>query len=632
MYNSSAIKVLEGLEAVRLRPGMYIGSTGSKGLHHLVNEIVDNSVDEFLAGAHCRNIDVNLEKDGSITVEDDGRGIPVEMHEKGVSAARVIFSTLHAGGKFGTGGYSMSGGLHGVGASVVNALSERFSVKISRDGYIYEDGYKNGGEPAVELINGLLPVVGKTKKRGTLVNFLPDEKIFETIEYKPEIIKRRLKELSYLNRGLSISFENKRDSEEKNIYVSDEGIVGLLKEVNKNKDLAFNETISFEGEKDGIQVEVAIQYIKDFNENTISYCNNINTVEGGTHVSGFRGAFTRLLNQFAREMGILKDKDENFEGRDARSGMVSLISVRHPNPQYEGQTKTKLGNTDARSAVDEVVAIGLQNFFDRNPEILKEILEIAQRSVKLRKSEEKIRGNILSKSAKLAVNGKLAACKKKNPDETELFIVEGDSAGGSAKQGRDRNFQAILPLKGKVLNVEKKNMEVVLKNMEITTLISTLGCGFGEGFGDDFDIKNLKYGKIVILTDADVDGSHIRTLLLTFFYRYMPELIFEGKVFIGMPPLYKLTINGKSEYLYDQAELDKRWKPGAVVQRYKGLGEMNPDQLWDTTLDPKHRKLKVVEIDDAVEADTITTILMGSKVPPRKSFIEDNATYADLDL
>mgnify|MGYP001230977617 CR=1 FL=1 len=633
-YSSESIRVLEGLEAVRMRPGMYIGNTGSGGLHHLVNEIIDNSIDEFLAG-YCDKIDVIIEKDGSITVCDNGRGIPVDKHEKGISASRIVFTTLHAGGKFDNNSYKVSGGLHGVGAAVVNALSTKFSVTIYKNGYIYKDEYKNGGNPQTKLNNGLLPQIGKTNKTGTEINFLPDKTIFETIEFKPEIIKKRLEELSYLNKGLTLTFYNKRNGEQKETYHSKDGIIGLLKEINKDKDLKMKDVIYLSGKKDDIEVEIAIQYVDDFSEKIISFCNNINTVEGGTHVSGFRGAFTRIINQYARELGVLKEKEANFEGRDVRSGITALISIRHPNPQYEGQTKTKLGNPNARNIVDDIVAREAQIYLDRNLEILKKIIKISMQSRKLRKAEERVKDNILNKSANLAVNGKLASCRKRKPEDIELFIVEGDSAGGSAKQGRDREFQAILPLKGKILNVEKSNMARMLKNTEITTLISTLGCGFGEGLGNDFDIDKLKYGKIIVLTDADVDGSHITTLLLTFFYRYMPELIYEGKVYIGMPPLYKVTKGKKTMYLYSDKELNdclSRDNDIASIQRFKGLGEMNPEQLWATTLNPKTRVLKQVVIDDSISADSITTTLMGRCVPPRRAFIKDKATMAQVDV
>ena len=635
-YNSSSIRVLEGLEAVRLRPGMYIGSTGPKGLHHLVYEIVDNSIDEYLAG-YCNKIDVILEKDGSVTIKDNGRGVPVDRHdEKGISAARIIFTTLHAGGKFDNSSYKVSGGLHGVGAAVVNALSKRFSVTIYRGGHIYEDKYIDGGTPQTNLKNGLLEIVGDTNKTGTEINFLPDDEIFETTEFRADIIRKRLKELSYLNKGLTLTFHNKRDNKEKEEFYSEEGIIGLLKEMNKEKDLKIDEVLYFTGKKHNIEVEIAMQYINDFTESIISYCNNINTIEGGTHVSGLKTALTRIINQYARELGTLKEKDDNFEGRDVRSGLTAIISIRHPNPQYEGQTKTKLGNSEVRAIVDEIFSIEAQNFFDRNIEVLEKIIDIALQSAKLRQAEEKVRGKLLNKSMNLAVNGKLASCKRTTkPEDAELFIVEGDSAGGSAKQARNRDFQAILPLRGKILNVEKQNIVNILKNTEITTLISALGCGLGEGLGDDFDINKLRYHKIIIMTDADVDGAHIRTLLLTFFYRYMPELIYQGKVYIAMPPLYKVA-NGKKEmYFYDDKELEeymKNNKGNISIQRYKGLGEMNTEQLWETTMNPKTRVLKQVEIDDLIEADEITSMLMGNKVKPRREFIQKKAYYADVDI
>ena len=660
-YNSNSIKILEGLEAVRKRPGMYIGSTNARGLHHLVWEILDNSIDEYLAG-ECNEVRLTVNRDGSMTIEDNGRGIPVDLHEKGCSTVRIIFTTLHAGGKFDNESYRVSGGLHGVGASVVNALSSWLEVEISRNGAIYKDRYENGGNPVIDLKNGMLPKVGISHHTGTKVSFMPDSEIFETIEFKSEIIKKKLKETAFLNKGLKLIYKNEIEDEYIEFF-EEEGIVGYIKEINKTKDVLIDDIIYLTGKSDNVLVEVAIQYTKDYSENILSFCNNINTIEGGTHVSGFKTALTRILNQYARELGVLKEKDDNLDGRDVRNGMTAILLIQHPNPQYEGQTKTKLGNSNAKSAVDEVISIEAVKHFDRNVEVLKEILNNALKSQKLRKAEENVRNKIIGKASSLSTNGKLASCKKRNPAEIELIIVEGDSAGGSAKQGRNREIQAILPLRGKILNVEKMRVDKILENEEIATLITTLGCGFGEGYGDDFDISKLKYGKIIIMTDADVDGAHIRTLLLTFFYRYMPELIYEGNVFIGMPPLYKVAQGNNVLYLYNDTELDlinkylsteigmkeikntiklnkdqkktlKKFstKKGITIQRYKGLGEMNPEQLWDTTLNPKTRYLKQVTIEDGVMADSITNVLMGSKVPPRREFIYKEAQIADIDL
>lgn len=634
-YTDDSIQILEGLEAVRQRPGMYIGSTNSRGLHHLVWEIVDNSIDEALGG-HCDQIVITLNKDGSLTVQDNGRGIPVGLHPKAkMITERVIFTILHAGGKFNNSSYKVSGGLHGVGASVVNALSSWLEVEIKRDGHIYRDRYENGGKPVVKLKKGLIEPSGKTKTTGTKVTFKPDDTIFETVEFKPEIIKKRLKELSFLNKGLLLTFHD-QNTEETTIYQEKEGIIGFVKQLNKERDIAHKEVVYVTGEANGIEVEIAFQFTKEYTESILSFCNNINTIEGGNHVSGFKTSLTRIVNQYAKDVGVLKEKDDNFDGKDVRNGITAIVLIKHPNPQFEGQTKTKLGNTDARSAVDEVFGREIQPFFDRNVDIVKVIAESALRSLRLRKVEEKARTGFLNKSNALQVNGKLASCSSRIPEDSEIILVEGDSAGGSAKQGRDRKTQAILPLKGKVLNVEKASLTKILQNTEIASLISAFGCGFGEGLGDDFDIAKIKYARIIILTDADVDGSHIRTLILTFIYRYMPELIYEGKVFIGMPPLYKLTSGKESLYLYNERDLDA-WKvkhPNKKfeIQRYKGLGEMNPTQLWDTTLNPKTRHLKVVEIEDAVEADQITQVLMGSKVPPRKEFIYQNALSAKVTV
>ncbi len=624
-YNAEEIKILEGLEAVRLRPGMYIGSTGSRGLHHLVNEIIDNGVDEHLAG-HCDRIEVTLNKDGSVTVEDNGRGIPVDKHSSGQSALRVILTILHAGGKFGSNG-DISGGLHGVGAAVVNALSAEFRAEIFRNGKRYTDDYELG-VPVNKLENGELEPVGNTNKRGTKITFLPDGEIFEIIEFKAEIIKRRLKELSYLNKDLTLIFKDLNTDEEK-IYKTEDGLISFMKDLNEDKK-TITDVIYLTGDKDGTHVEIALQFTNEKAETILSFCNNINTHEGGTHVSGLRSSFTRTINQYARETNQLRDRDENFEGRDIRNGMVAIISIRYPNPEFEGQTKTKLGNPEVRGIVDEILTMQSQLYFDRNLETLTEIIDNAKESLKLRKAEEKVRENLMSKTTTLSVNGKLASCKSRNPKKTEIFIVEGDSAGGSAKQGRDREFQAILPLKGKILNVERQSLHRILDNIEIATLISALGTSIGS----DFDIEGLKYNKVVIMTDADVDGSHINTLLLTLFYRYTPELINAGHIYIAMPPLYKVTSKQKSEYFYNERELDKFLKENKAshIQRYKGLGEMNPDQLWETTLNPKTRVLKQITIDDFIEADRVTKKLMGSTVAPRREFIYEKALDAEVDI
>lgn len=630
-YNGSSIQVLEGLEPVRIRPGMYIGNTNSRGLHHLVWEIVDNAIDEHLAG-FCTQIYVSVNEDGSVTVQDNGRGVPVDKHpQKGIATERIIFTVLHAGGKFDNQNYKVSGGLHGVGASVVNALSSWLEVEVARDGKLYRDRYENGGNPTVELINGELPPVGEADYTGTKVTFMPDATIFETVEFKADIIKKRLRELAFLNKGLRIIFEDKRTGEMKEFYEV-EGIVGFVREINKTKEILDEQVVYLAGKSNNIEVEIAFQYTKEYTETIISFCNNINTVEGGTHVSGFKTAFTRIINQYAREIGALKEKDENFEGKDVRNGITAIISIKHPSPQYEGQTKTKLGNSDARGAVDEVFSIESQKFFDRNLDYLKVLIDNAKKSLKLRKAEEKVRSNLLGNNNKFSGNGKLASCSSKNPEECEIIFVEGDSAGGSAKQARDRRTQAILSLKGKVLNVERKDVSKVLSNPEIASLISALGCGFGE----DFDITKIRYKRIIILTDADVDGSHIRTLILTFFYRYMPALIYEGYVYIGVPPLYKVTSGKEIHYCYSDKELEQKKQElkgkKMEIQRYKGLGEMNPEQLWETTLNPATRRLKQVTIEDAVTADEITNILMGSQVQPRKEFIYEHALNADIDL
>ena len=634
-YDASSITVLEGLEAVRKRPGMYIGSVSRKGLNHLIYEIVDNAVDEHLAG-YCSRIRVTLEKDGSATIEDDGRGIPVGMHEKGVSAERLVFTTLHAGGKFDNSAYKTSGGPHGVGSSVVNALSTYLDIKISREGYVHHDHYERG-IPTIELEEGLLPVLGKTKETGTLVNFLPDPEIFEKTKFAAAEVKSRLHETAYLNPELTILFEDKREEEPECItYHEPDGIVGFIKDMNKKCEV-LHEPVYFKGESEGITVEVAFQYINEFRENVLGFCNNIYNAEGGTHLTGFKTVFTTVMNNYARELGILKEKNSNFTGADIRNGMTAVVSIKHPAPRFEGQTKTKLDNQDASKATGKVTGEELVLYMDRNLETLKNILSCAEKSAKIRKTEEKAKTNLLTKQKySFDSNGKLANCEKKDPSICEIFIVEGDSAGGSAKTARDRSFQAILPIRGKILNVEKASIDKVLANAEIKTMINAFGCGFSEGYGNDFDITKLRYDKIIIMADADVDGAHISTLLLTLFYRFMPELIYEGHVYIAMPPLYKaMPAKGKEEYLYDDKALEryrKKHKGPFTLQRYKGLGEMDAQQLWDTTLNPETRLLKLVEIEDARMASEVTEILMGTEVPPRKAFIYEHAQDAELDI
>lgn len=634
-YDADSIAVLEGLEAVRKRPGMYIGSVSTKGLNHLIYEIVDNSVDEHLAG-YCSEIRVTLEKDGSATVTDNGRGIPVDMHQKGVSAARLVFTTLHAGGKFDDSAYKTSGGLHGVGSSVVNALSVYMDVKISRDGYIHHDRYERG-VPVVELEDGLLPKIGKSRKTGTTINFLPDDTIFEKTKFRAEEVKSRLHETAYLNPELTIIFDDKRLEEPEHVvYHEPEGIIGFIRDLNKKKE-TLHEPVYFKGESEGIEVEAALQYVNEFHENVLGFCNNIYNAEGGTHLTGFKTTFTTVMNQYARELGILKEKDANFTGADIRNGMTAIVSIKHPDPRFEGQTKTKLDNPDASKAVGKVTGEEIVRYFDRNLDTLKTVLSSAEKAAKIRKTEEKAKTNLLTKQKySFDSNGKLANCESRDPKKCEIFIVEGDSAGGSAKTARDRNFQAILPIRGKILNVEKASIDKILANAEIKTMINAFGCGFSEGYGNDFDITKLKYDKIIIMADADVDGAHISTLLLTLFYRFMPELIYEGHVYIAMPPLYKaMPKNGEEEYLYDDKALEKyrkTHKGSFTLQRYKGLGEMDAEQLWETTLDPERRLLKLVEIEDARMASSVTEMLMGTEVPPRRAFIYENATEAELDI
>ena len=631
-YDGNSISVLEGLDPVRKRPGTYIGSVGTKGLNHLIYEIVDNSVDEHLAG-YCSEITVTLEKDGSATVEDNGRGIPVDINEQvGRPAVEVVFTTLHAGGKFGDGNYKISGGLHGVGSSVVNALSLWLEVNVKRDGKIYNQRYEQG------KVCYDLKEAGKCRKNdtGTKVSFFPDAEIFEKIYFKADAIKSRLHETAYLNPNLTIIFINKRVGEEEEVTFHEEnGIKAFISDMNKEKEKV-TDIIYFKKEQDGIEVEIAFQYINDFTENISGFCNNIYTQEGGTHITGFKSILTSTINQYARELGILKEKDNNFTGADVRNGLVAVVAVKHPDPRFEGQTKTKLDNPDAEKVTKSIAGEQLTLFFDKNLETLKNVISCAEKSAKIRKAEERTKTNLLSKSKfSIDSNGKLSNCESRKPEECEIFIVEGDSAGGSAKSARNRKTQAIMPIRGKILNVEKASMDKVLANAEIKTMINAFGCGFSEGYGNDFDIEKLRYNKIILMTDADVDGAHIDTLLLTFFYRFMPELITHGHIYIATPPLYKVVPKkGEGEYLYDDKALEKYRKhhTGFTLQRYKGLGEMDPKQLWETTLNPETRILKQVEIEDAKMASDVTSMLMGSEVAPRRNFIYTHATDAELDI
>ena len=634
-YGAENIVVLEGLEAVRVRPGMYIGSVSTKGLNHLVYEIVDNSVDEHLAG-HCSEIKVTLEKDGSATVEDNGRGMPVEMHAKGMSAERLVFTTLHAGGKFDDSAYKTSGGLHGVGSSVVNALSKHLKVTIKRNGHIYEDEYSQGN-PITELVGGLLPEIGNTRQTGTKVNFTPDDTIFDKTWFKAEDIKSRLHETAYLNPELTIYFKDDRqETPDEVTFHEPEGIIGFVKALNKGKE-AVHDVVYFKGEQEEVEAEIAFQYVNEFHENVLGFCNNIYNAEGGTHITGIKTMFTSVINTYARQLGILKDKDANFTGPDVRNGMTAVVSIKHKDPRFEGQTKTKLDNQDAAKAVSKITNEETVHYFDRNLEVLKNVIGCAEKAAKIRKSEEKAKTNLLTKQKySFDSNGKLANCGSRDASKCEIFIVEGDSAGGSAKTARNREYQAILPIRGKTLNVEKASIDKILANAEIKTMINAFGCGFSEGYGNDFDITKLRYDKIIIMADADVDGAHICTLLLTLFYRFMPELIQEGHVYIAMPPLYKaIPSKGKEEYLYDDAALEKyrkTHKGSFTLQRYKGLGEMDAQQLWETTLDPETRLLKRVNIEDPILASDTTELLMGADVAPRKAFIHENATEAMLDI
>ncbi|MEJ9210136.1 DNA topoisomerase (ATP-hydrolyzing) subunit B [Bacillus smithii] len=631
-YDASQIQVLEGLEAVRKRPGMYIGSTSSKGLHHLVWEIVDNSIDEALAG-YCSEINVIVEEDNSITVIDNGRGIPVDIQEKmGRPAVEVIMTVLHAGGKFGGGGYKVSGGLHGVGASVVNALSTELEVFVHRDGNIYYQKYRRG-VPVEDL-----KTIGHTDRTGTTTHFKPDPEIFtETTVFDYDVLATRIRELAFLNRNIKITIEDRREGQKrKNEYHYEGGIKSYVAHLNRTKEVLHEEPIYVEGLKDDIQVEIALQYNEGFSSNIYSFANNIHTYEGGTHESGFKTALTRVINDYARKNGLIKDSDQNLSGEDVREGLTAIVSIKHPNPQFEGQTKTKLGNSEARTVTDALFSEHFETYLLENPSVARKIVEKGIMAARARLAAKKARELTRRKSA-LEVSslpGKLADCSSRDPSISELFIVEGDSAGGSAKQGRDRHFQAILPLRGKILNVEKARLDKILSNNEIRTIITALGTGIGE----DFDISKARYHKVVIMTDADVDGAHIRTLLLTFFYRYMRQIIEAGYVYIAQPPLYKVSQGKRIEYAYNDRQLDEILsslpespKPG--IQRYKGLGEMNPEQLWETTMDPETRAMLQVSLEDAIEADETFEMLMGDKVEPRRQFIEENALHVkNLDV
>ena len=631
-YDESQIQVLEGLEAVRKRPGMYIGSTSSRGLHHLVYEIVDNSIDEAIAG-FCKNIEVAINEDNSITVIDDGRGMPVGIHPKmGKSTVEVIMTVLHAGGKFGGGGYKVSGGLHGVGASVVNALSEYCEVTVTREGHVWQQKYSRGN------ILCDLTKIGDSDGHGTKVMFKPDPEIFEDTIFDFEVLASRLRELAFLNKGIAITLIDKREEEEERVekYHYEGGIKEFVSYLNRNKEVLHESPIYVEGEKDGIIAEIALQYNDGYNESLYSFANNIDTIEGGTHLAGFKSALTRAINDYAKRFGHIKDSDKNLSGDDAREGLTAVVSVKISEPQFEGQTKTKLGNSEVRGVVDSIVAEGVSIFLEENPAVGKIIIDKALMAARARdaarKARELTRKSVLERST---LPGKLADCSSKDPKECEIYIVEGDSAGGSAKQGRNRKFQAILPLRGKILNVEKQRLDRILNSETIRSMITA----FGAGIGKDFDEEKLRYDRIIIMTDADVDGAHIRTLLLTFFYRYMRPLIDGGHVYIAQPPLYKVSKGKKEGYAYTEEELanlleEFGGKDNTInIQRYKGLGEMNASQLWETTMDPEHRILKKATVSDAIVADEIFTILMGDKVEPRREFIQKNAgKISNLDI
>lgn len=630
-YGADQIQVLEGLEAVRKRPGMYIGSTGPRGLHHLVYEVVDNSIDEALAG-NCSEIYISINPDGSVTVKDDGRGIPVEVHPKtGLSTLETVLTVLHAGGKFGGGGYKVSGGLHGVGVSVVNALSDWLIAEVSRDGKVYRQKYKRG------VPTGKLEVVSESsKKSGTSITFMPDASIFDEIEFKYETLEYRFRELSFLNKVIKIEFEDKREGQEKSkTFHYTGGLVEYIKYLNRTKTPIHDQIIYVDKIANDCTIELALQYTDAYTENIYSFANNINTHEGGVHLSGFKAALTKCVNDYARRNNILKEKDPNLSGEDIREGLTAIVSVKLPDPQFEGQTKTKLGNTFMRGLVDSIANEEIGAFLEENPSVAKLVIEKCLRAQRAREAAKKARDLTRRKNALefTSLPGKLADCSEKSPEKSEIFLVEGDSAGGSAKSGRDRNIQAILPLRGKILNVEKSRLDKILSSDEIKNMITAFGCGIGE----DFDPDKLRYHKIVIMTDADVDGAHIRTLLLTFFFRYMRPLIEGGYVYAAQPPLFKVKKGKKEYYAFSDNELskllDEVGRQGADVSRYKGLGEMNAEQLWETTMDPESRTLLQVTIDDAIMADEIFSMLMGDKVAPRRDFIEANAKYVtNLDI
>jgi len=628
-YTASNIKVLEGLEGVRKRPSMYIGSTSSVGLHHLVNEVVDNSIDEALAG-YCKEIEVIINKDGSITVSDDGRGIPVDIHPKlGISALEVVMTRLHAGGKFDSHTYKVSGGLHGVGVSVVNALSEWLLVEVYRDGKIYRQRFERG-KPKTAL-----EVIGETDKTGTKIIFKPDFEIFETLEFKFDILAYRLRELAFLNPGVRITLRDLREEPPKEeSFHYEGGIIEFVKHLNTNKTPLFPEPIYIKDEINHVMVEVALQYNDSYLENILSFVNNIETKEGGTHLSGFKAALTKVLNDFAKRLNLLKEKDGPLTGEDVREGLTAVLSIKIPDPQFEGQTKTKLGNSEVKGIVESVVTSELSLFLEKNQKITKAIIYKAIDASKSRIAAKKARELTRRKSvlASMSLPGKLADCTERDPAKSELFLVEGDSAGGSAKQGRDRRFQAIMPLRGKILNVEKARIDKALSSQEIKAIITALG----TGIGDEFDINKLRYGKVIIMTDADVDGAHIRTLLLTFFYRYMPKLVEEGHIFIAQPPLYKVIKGKKIYYLYTDENLERFFAEnnGKIeVQRFKGLGEMDSHELWETTMDPERRTLKRVTVFDAMKANDMFSLLMGDEVLPRRRFIEQHAKEVEnLDI